>query len=341
MTTTNTNQTSTNARQAPAPYAVISKTITDRSGSMATFRGAQVSMTHELITDIAQQARDSGIPTYWSFTTFDDKITTHFLDVDLSSDEIVLPTVQEIRAMVQPRGSTRIIDTLMQTLAEIDAKKTEIINNMSPEVRNLNPHIATVINCITDGEDNISTYSNNELQASVAEYRTKGGEAILLAANLDAQEIARQYGFSEETALTVHNSNQESIEYAFRCAINTTREVSMGSQATPYTALERHNSQYVSSGHLNSDDSDDYDSDDYNGLMPNRPAGLTRSNALTTLAGWSSDENPDIIDPNTVVLGTLDADTLDADNISTTATSGTSTPPPSQPLFRAATPTIY
>lgn len=230
-----------NNRPSAPPFAVINHVICDRSGSMCTFDGVQVDMNEKLLSDAKELATKNNIKTYLTFTTFDTTAETHLDNVDIVTTDI--PTKEELVDMLKPRSSTRFIDTVLEALKNIEKQKKAIIDSLPRAVKMLEPNIVTILNCTTDGMDNASFSSQTMIRDAMNKYRKEGGEAILLAANMDAQEIGRQYGFSEDTSLTVHNSDPEAITFAFDCVMQTTREVSSGGRAIPYTPLQRSCSQ--------------------------------------------------------------------------------------------------
>jgi len=230
-----------NNRPSAPPFSVINHIICDRSGSMCTFGGVQVDMNDKLLNDAKELAITNNIKTHLTFTTFDTTAETHLDNVDIAKTDV--PTKEELVDMLKPRSSTRFIDTVLEALEKIKEQKKAILDSLPRAIKMLEPNIVTILNCTTDGMDNASSSTQTMLRNAMNKYRKEGGEAILLAANMDAQEIGRQYGFSEDTSLTVHNSDPEAITFAFDCVMQTTREVSSGGRAIPYTPLQRSCSQ--------------------------------------------------------------------------------------------------
>ena len=230
-----------NNRPSPPPFAIINHVICDRSASMESFRGVQIEMNKKLIDDAKQQAINSNIKTYLTFTTFDTYTQTYLSNIDINTKS--LPNKNELKTMLKPRGSTRFIDTVVEALDKIEEQKQSILNDLPRSVRELNPNIVTILNCTTDGIDNCSINTQKYLKKRMNHYREQNGQAILLTANIDAQTIGKLYGFSEETSLTMNNSEPAAIKYAYDCIIQTSRQVSSGGSATPYTPEQRSYSQ--------------------------------------------------------------------------------------------------
>ena len=74
------------------------------------------------------------------------------------------------------------------------------------------------------------------------QFRHNGGRAILMAANMNAEEIGGKYGFNPEKSITVHNSNPIAIESCYRAISGMARNLSLGIDAS-FTPLERATSQ--------------------------------------------------------------------------------------------------
>ena len=228
-------------RPPVVPFAVINCVIIDKSSSMTSMQGLQIDMNEKLINDIYQQAQKSKTKTYFTFITFNQESQIHFCNEDILSLE--LPNNSDLKKILMPNGTTRFIDTVLEALDSIEDQKNTILNSLAPEVRKLNPNIVTILNCTTDGVDNRSLNNELKLKDKMTKYRKNGGQALLLAANMDAQVVGKRFGFSEDNSLTVHNSDPNAIEYAFDCVISASREISSGQGATPYSQVQRSCSQ--------------------------------------------------------------------------------------------------
>ena len=85
-------------------------------------------------------------------------------------------------------------------------------------------------------------------------FRKNGGRAILMAANMDAEEIGGWYGFNPEKSITVHNSNEQAIESCYRAVSTMARNMSQGIDV-PFTGLQRASSNMPS---VSDDDDNDF-----------------------------------------------------------------------------------
>tara|TARA_B100001093_G_scaffold518515_1_gene603636 strand:+ start:85 stop:1047 length:963 start_codon:yes stop_codon:yes gene_type:complete len=228
-------------RPPAPPVATFVHVITDRSGSMVTMNGLQIPMNKKLLDETKELAEKTETPTYVTFTTFDDIVqhlakNKNILDYDIPSEE-------DLESSLKPRGTTRFIDTVLEAIEDVEEKYQEFKKTLPDKVRALDPRIVRLINCTTDGMDNCSNQDQNDLCKAMTSFRKNGGEALLLAANMDAQKIGRQYGFNSDIALTVHASDPDAIEFAFESLRTQSHRVTSGGSAIPYTQLERQTSQ--------------------------------------------------------------------------------------------------
>ena len=157
-------------------------------------------------------------------------------DCDLLTQDI--PSRQELIDGLTPRGCTRFNDTLIEEVEKLEKKKNDYLLSLAPSVRKLKPDVATVLIAITDGQDNESWNNTTIARKKMLSFRKKGGRAILMAANMDAEEIGGWYGFNPEKSITVHNSNEHAIESCYRAVSTMARNMTQGID-TPFTSLER------------------------------------------------------------------------------------------------------
>jgi len=223
------------------PAIVLKNICVDRSGSMHSFRGNQYNMTEELLLDTWKQARESNISNRVTLKTFDNNVNIMLCEVNPMEQDT--PSLQIIRENLSPRGMTRLNDTVIESLNELKLAKENYLNTLSNEARSLNPKIVQILVVITDGQDNESSSNISEVREKILEFREGGGEAILMAANMDAQEIGSRYGFNDEQCLTVHNSDTNAIQSGFRSLTSVIRDTSLGTPAVGFTQTQRTLSQ--------------------------------------------------------------------------------------------------
>tara|TARA_A100001015_G_C14800076_1_gene636565 strand:+ start:53 stop:712 length:660 start_codon:yes stop_codon:yes gene_type:complete len=159
--------------------------------------------------------------------------------------EMVDPTMEDLLActqlnkMLYPRGSTRFNDTLIEEVEKLEKAATDYKKSLPIALRRLDPLIVRIVIAITDGQDNVSNNSVDQCRDIIKEYRRNNGTAILMAANMDAEQIGANYGFNSDRCITVHNSNEEAIEAGFRSVMRCQREISLGLDSAPFTPFER------------------------------------------------------------------------------------------------------
>jgi len=234
----------TTRSQGYQPSKSYKTILADRSGSMCSFGGKQYDMAQHLLDDAKKHALETNQSASLTLVTFDYAVNTVLDDVDLLNDD--LPTREAIESALEPRGSTRFNDTLIEQIDALMLKKETHLNSLSREARALNPDIAMVIIAITDGQDNESRHSVTETREKMKNFRKNGGRAILMAANMDAEEIGGWYGFNPEKSITVHNSDEVAIESCYRAVSGMARNLSLGID-TSFTPVERASSQALPS----------------------------------------------------------------------------------------------
>lgn len=233
----------TTRSQGYQPSKSYKTILADRSGSMCSFRGKQYDMAEHLLDDAKKHALETNQSASLTLVTFDYAVNTVLDDADLLND--VLPTRQAIESALEPRGSTRFNDTLIEQIDALMLKKETYLNSLSREARTLNPDIAMVIIAITDGQDNESRHSVTETREKMKNFRKNGGRAILMAANMDAEEIGGWYGFNPEKSITVHNSDEVAIESCYRAVSGMARNLTQGIDPPGFSSLQRAQSNTV------------------------------------------------------------------------------------------------
>lgn len=238
----------TTRSQGYQPSKSYKTILADRSGSMCSFGGKQYDMAEHLLDDAKKHALETNQSASLTLVTFDYAVNTVLDNADLLIDD--LPTRQEIESALEPRGSTRFNDTLIEQIDALMLKKETHLNSLSREARALNPDIAMVIIAITDGMDNESRHSTAETREKMIKFRKNGGRAILMAANMDAEEIGGWYGFNPEKSITVHNSDEVAIESCYRAVSGMARNLTQGIDPPGFSSLQRAQSNTVSPASL-------------------------------------------------------------------------------------------
>lgn len=116
-------------------------------------------------------------------------------------DRVNLRDVKELTDRdYRPCGSTALIDTVASSIKHIKMVHKYIRKEDRPD--------KTMFIITTDGMENAShKYSLGETKRMIEECKEKGWEFIFLAANIDAYETARDYGFDEESTVNYVNDD--------------------------------------------------------------------------------------------------------------------------------------
>ena len=116
-------------------------------------------------------------------------------------DRVNLRDVKELTEnYYRPCGSTALIDTVASSIKHIKMVHRYIRKEDRPD--------KTMFIITTDGMENAShKYSLAETKRMIEECKEKGWEFIFLAANIDAYETARDYGFDEESTVNYVNDD--------------------------------------------------------------------------------------------------------------------------------------
>ena len=125
-------------------------------------------------------------------------------------DRVNLRDVKELTDKdYRPCGSTALTDTVASSIKHIKMVHKYIRKEDRPD--------KTMFIITTDGMENAShKYSLGETKRMIEECKEKGWEFIFLAANIDAYETARDYGFDEESTVNYVN-DEEGTNIKFCC----------------------------------------------------------------------------------------------------------------------------
>lgn len=173
--------------------------ILDESGSM---RGLEKDTIGGFNSTIAKQKKEDG----------DCLVSTVcFSNVQrVIHDRVNLRDVKELTEKdYVPCGSTALIDTVASSIKHIKMVHRYIRKEDRPD------KVMFIIT--TDGMENAShKYSLSETKRMIEECKENGWEFIFLAANIDAYETARDYGFDEESTVNYVN-DEEGTDIKFCC----------------------------------------------------------------------------------------------------------------------------
>ena len=119
-------------------------------------------------------------------------------------------------------------------------KVEEFKNNLPRAVKMLNPDVSIVWACCTDGYDNSSVNTGEDLKKKVLWAREKGVKCFFLAANQDAVTTGQSYGFSADTSMT-YTADAAHSAMAFRSVSTNMKQASRG-ESFSFTHCQRQSS---------------------------------------------------------------------------------------------------
>lgn len=204
--------------------------IVDRSWSMRSMNGAPKAMVQNMIDEQKEISEQHNSSCAFSLVTFDNESIKRIDAKDVK--KITNHTDENINDWIEPRGSTRLIDTIFEEIHLQKERKETYLKNLSKEVRALNPYICCVVQIVTDGEDNMSTHNDEELNIEIVKQKKDGTHFVFLAANQDAIQTAHRFGIDDDTAMTVGN-DFDSSTHGMRCASDMVRSITSGSSDIP------------------------------------------------------------------------------------------------------------
>ena len=236
---------SSNKRNPVMPPYIIAGFTGDRSGSMGSIDRAAAKGLYNWLEDTCENAVKNSQQGKIFVTTFDNnsekmiegeniidvhkKIVNSYIDSDFCFN------------YMKARGSTRLYDTAIDDLHRIVQARDSLFESLPANIRKLNPDIAMVWACCTDGFDNQSFNSRTQLREKILWARQKGVKCFFLAANQEAQVIGEQYGFDPDTSLTF-GADIDRVGIAMRSVTQCMREASSGNDNYVFTQMMRQSS---------------------------------------------------------------------------------------------------
>ena len=206
--------------------------IVDRSFSMRSMNGSPMTMVSELLSEQKKIAMETEQSIHLTLVSFDNESYKCIDNKDVK--KIAAPKKFQMEEWLEPRGATRLIDTMMEEIKAQRIRVNKYKQNLSNEVQKLNPIIRSVTQIITDGQDNRSKASDEDLNTTIIAEKKNGTTFVFLAANQDAIKTAERFGIDQNTAMTIGADQQTSLtgmQYANEMIRNITRGSSEG--ATP------------------------------------------------------------------------------------------------------------
>ena len=222
----------------------LMKLIVDTSSSMETYGTTQYTSVKEFFDD--KKNEENEYDNLFSFVTFSSLVKKHqdwvnFKDVNYSTDQL--------KEILKPNGSTRLIDTAYEELLDME--------NMIKNNKNKYEKIIGVFALQTDGHDNLSEqYSTSDLKKKIKAIEELGIVCIFLASNQNAINTGRTYGFKAQNSLGLSatsstdayrslshatsryaNVNSDPFENEYNGFTQIERECSLGPNVLPPPSL--------------------------------------------------------------------------------------------------------
>ena len=149
---------------------------------------------------------------------------------------------------IEPRGMTRLIDTAYEDIEKLLKEYKE--EKSKAERTNLGTRVSAVYCLVTDGFDNKSVRSHDELKNKIKEANEEGITCMYLGANQDAITTGGSFGFNMENCLNIDASG-DGTEQGFRSATLSAARAATYAGSTPqvlrqrsgFTQMERVSSQ--------------------------------------------------------------------------------------------------
>lgn len=203
---------------------IFIKFLVDRSGSMKSMGSGVYNGIKTFIKNQKEEKGENNI--FLTIKSFDDtvEVVQNILETNIDN----LDPEQLTRDNLRPRGATRLIDTAIEEL-----------NNLE-NILNKNKNSQGVFALLTDGHDNISYNTEKDLNRLILKLREKGINCIFLGANQDAISQGNRYGFSKDQSLT-YTASKVTSEHAIRSLSSNISRLSTGKKVG-FTELERLNS---------------------------------------------------------------------------------------------------
>lgn len=247
--------------------------LVDRSGSMQSC-GDGPSQGLRVFLKEQKKMADQGSQVMVKVVTFDNvkEIPFHG-DASTITDQVIDQCIESIF----PRNTTRFYDTLAETIQEQEKEIKDMMDNLPSIQKKLGVKISGTCAIITDGQDNASLkYNRKDIKKLVEKHRKNGILCQFIAANMNALETGKSYGFAEENSLQM-GANAINAEAAMLAITSSQSRQHSGMGIPAFTPLERQTSSdihynhnlYQSNNPLFDNATQDYDDYDL-APLPNR-----------------------------------------------------------------------
>lgn len=259
--------------ECPSQY-INAVFVGDRSGSMYSMGSVPQEGAVQFMNKYKELAKkyEDVVHIIVTIYTFDDEVEIPFSGNALwlvSSEQMY---TEKVYSSMIPRGSTKLFDTAILAIKkqqkELD-EYTHYIKTQCKEIRNLEPTYTSSFTLLTDGDDNCSMNTSQDLCKAIKKHEEAYNTCCFFAAaNQDAMYSGSSYGFTQENSLQIGN-DIEQARAAFTSCTNAAMR-SATQERSGYSVAEREASgdindyQIVYSDNENDNDCFSYDYDGCN-----------------------------------------------------------------------------
>ena len=205
--------------------------LVDRSGSMNSMIEETFLGVKNFVKDQKETASDTGIPTNITIKTFDDYC--EIMEGFNAEDILNVPEINT--KYLKPRGKTKLIDTVVESLLEQNRRYIE----WNTKNNDKNVTMKRVFAVLTDGFDNCSRlYNDIQLNLFITRFRKEGVVCMFLGANQDAIDQGSKYGFDLDHTLS-YTAKGDFASNTFRSLSQQVSSACRGDKDTSFTELQR------------------------------------------------------------------------------------------------------
>lgn len=159
--------------------------------------------------DMSSVIIQNGQKGFLSATFFDDSSEKRMDNVKAKDVKI---SIQQVYDWTKPRGCTRLYDTAIEEVNTLRRRIKDYKKSAPPGTT-----VAGVYSLHTDGLDNASRFTAQDMKAVIESARAEGISCYFLGAGFDAVVTGQRYGFSADASLTV-DVGEKTADIAFRGA---------------------------------------------------------------------------------------------------------------------------
>ena len=242
------------------PDVVFASYVGDCSGSMVSQKEASAEGVYEWVKEMCSGVINNEQEGFISVTFFDTNVFKRMENVNMKDVRISMANARE---WSMPRGSTKLYDTAIMDINKL-RKRIKAYKKSHPGKK-----VSGVFQLFSDGYDNASTFTNDDLKRAIEDAKKEGIVCIYLGIGQDALAIGQSYGFNVDQSLSV-DVGEHTSGVAFRgCSLNAVRSATSGTpqiipQCLRQTSAPSQFAQYTT--------------------PPNSPPPLSPSNSTTNAA---------------------------------------------------------